>query len=498
MKQRIKTLLTQTYSLVPESLALYRIGMAAVLLGIIITILPYSDMLLGRHGALPIENLLERKIFVLHGLFDHPLYMITLYGIQILAALCLLVGYRTRTATIISWVLLLSMQTRNPMILHSGDVLLKLMLFWGMFLPLGNYYSVDAHQRTSKPETNPVLTAAGIGLLLQIALLYGASAYTKKDPVWHSTGEALYYVLNVDYLALPAGKWLLALPADFLKMLSLGVYYMEAFAPLVLLNPFYAGPLRTGIIGLLILMHLAFIPTLNIGFFPWIDIVALLALLPLWFWKQNTPPTRFLKSFLLKADNMLKQLATRLPQFALQLPQKMHVSTRRIANMLGVFFIIFMLAANLRYINVFYRVSGPYLTFIKMIGFEQNWGVFAPAPPRSDGWPVVNGKLTNSNTENNMDLLTGQPPAWEKPENMIAFYKSDRLWKYLINVTSKCSNSPVIHAFGEYLCRQWDKKDKPVEGMDFYFMRESTPDYKTPNIKKPVEKVSLGTYECKE
>ena len=49
----------------------------------------------------------------------------------------LLVGYRTGLATCVSWFMLLSVQARNPIILQGGDVLLRLLLFWGIFLPLG-------------------------------------------------------------------------------------------------------------------------------------------------------------------------------------------------------------------------------------------------------------------------------------------------------------------------------------------------------------------------
>ena len=56
----------------------------------------------------------------------------------------LVLGWKTRFATIASWVLLLSLQNRNTMILSGEDNLALLLLFWGMFLPLGARYSVDS------------------------------------------------------------------------------------------------------------------------------------------------------------------------------------------------------------------------------------------------------------------------------------------------------------------------------------------------------------------
>ena len=47
----------------------------------------------------------------------------------------LLLSYRTRLATLLSWVLLVSVQNRNPLLGQGGDDLLRMLLFWGLFLP---------------------------------------------------------------------------------------------------------------------------------------------------------------------------------------------------------------------------------------------------------------------------------------------------------------------------------------------------------------------------
>src|SRR5207342_1437647 len=55
---------------------------------------------------------------------------------------CILLGYKTRLTTLLSWVFLLSLQNRNPLILQGGDDLLRMLLFWGIFLPWHKYYSL--------------------------------------------------------------------------------------------------------------------------------------------------------------------------------------------------------------------------------------------------------------------------------------------------------------------------------------------------------------------
>jgi hypothetical protein len=76
-----------------------------------------------------------------------PFFQALLFGVAALAALGLLVGYRTRLMTIVVWVLLLSLHMRNPLVNGAESPMLRMLLFWGMLLPLGAYWSVDRAKR---------------------------------------------------------------------------------------------------------------------------------------------------------------------------------------------------------------------------------------------------------------------------------------------------------------------------------------------------------------
>ena len=73
--------------------------------------------------------------------------------VRVLLAVALLVGYRTRLATIGSWILLASIHVRLPVVINAGDTLLRVLLFWSIFLPLGAMWSVDA--RRGRPVAAP-------------------------------------------------------------------------------------------------------------------------------------------------------------------------------------------------------------------------------------------------------------------------------------------------------------------------------------------------------
>jgi hypothetical protein len=61
-------------------------------------------------------------------------------------ALALTIGYRTSVATVGTWLFLLSLHNRMPDVLNGGDFLLRMLLFWAMFLPLGSRWAIDAIQ----------------------------------------------------------------------------------------------------------------------------------------------------------------------------------------------------------------------------------------------------------------------------------------------------------------------------------------------------------------
>lgn len=93
----------------------------------------------------------------------------------------LLVGYRTTFATVVSFLLLASLHARNPLVLNAGDSLFRRLLFWGMFLPLGERWSIDA-LRSGRPEER-VTSVASAALLVQVVLVYTVNAVFKlREP----------------------------------------------------------------------------------------------------------------------------------------------------------------------------------------------------------------------------------------------------------------------------------------------------------------------------
>lgn len=203
-----------------------------------------------------------------------------------LVALALLVGWRTRLMTVLSWALLLSLQNRNTFILSGEDNLALILLFWAMFLPLGARYSIDAAlSRSSNNPNNAYCTLATAALLLQGMSMYFFSAVLKTHPIWTQDGTAVFYALQLDYLVTPLSLWFRQFEG-LLTGLTYYVYVLELVGPILIFSPLFHRTFRTLLMLAFITMHLAFALFLEIGFFPFISIIMNLTFMPGWMWDR--------------------------------------------------------------------------------------------------------------------------------------------------------------------------------------------------------------------
>jgi len=273
-----------------RSLALFRISLAVLIISDLVN--RYRD--LEAHytdfGVLPRGPLIEKfmqpsqwSLHLMSGTFTVQAGLFILAGIF---AVMLFLGYRTRFATIASWIMLISLHTRNPMVLQGGDVLLRLLLFWSMFLPLGLRYSFDAALNSSSdrpPRT--ILSMGSAALLLQVCFVYWFSAALKWHPIWTEDYTAVYYALSIDQFATPLGHWLLNFP-NLLKTLTFLTLYLEALGPFLAFFPYLTGPLRSLTVFVFFGFHAGMVLTMELGLFPYISAAAWIVFLPDWFWDK--------------------------------------------------------------------------------------------------------------------------------------------------------------------------------------------------------------------
>ena len=225
-----------------------------------------------------------------------------LFAIAAVIALALLVGYRTRLVTILSWLFLASLQARNPTLIQGGDNLLLLLLFWGMFLPLGARFAIDAAlDRSASEAPNAYFSVATAALLIQVMSVYFFSALLKSAPEWWPDGTAVYFALHLDHLATPFAVWFRQF-SPVLSGLTYYVWVLELIGPILMFLPVGFPWLRLALQAMFITMHIGFFLSLEIGLFPFISITSLLVFTPgvAWDWLQRrvrTPPRAGLRIY---------------------------------------------------------------------------------------------------------------------------------------------------------------------------------------------------------
>lgn len=168
------------YGLDLRSLALFRLGLALVILGDLWGRLGHLLAYYTDQGILPRSLLAELWLpgyWSIHALGGAIWWQGVCFAIATLSALLMLIGYRTRWATVVAWIMLVSLHNRNPLVIAGADDMLRAMLFWAMFLPLGSCYSVDqALNMSSTPQPKRIFTGATLGLMAQLCYIYLASA----------------------------------------------------------------------------------------------------------------------------------------------------------------------------------------------------------------------------------------------------------------------------------------------------------------------------------
>ncbi|MGI9326608.1 MAG: DCC1-like thiol-disulfide oxidoreductase family protein [Pseudomonadales bacterium] len=242
----------------------------------------YTDFgVMPRAAALDSLSISSFSVHLMNGSAPFQLF---LFAVAALFALMLVVGWRTRLATVVSWALLLSLQNRNIEILSGEDNLVMLLTFWAMFLPLGARYSVDAAlSRNAHPGPNSYFSVATIALLLQGMYVYFFSALLKSDSRWFPDGTAVYYALQLDYFVKPFSLWLREFE-PLLEVLTHYVYALELIGPILIFSPICFLLLRSTMMIAFITMHIGFFMCLEIGAFPIIAIIMNLAFLPSQAW----------------------------------------------------------------------------------------------------------------------------------------------------------------------------------------------------------------------
>ncbi|GAB3236447.1 HTTM domain-containing protein [Hymenobacter seoulensis] len=489
-------LLRRPFVLDLRALALLRACVAAILLldiGIRATDLEahYSNM-----GVMPLHVLFQYSWnpyqFSLHNSSGLWQVQAVLFLVQAVVAVALLLGYHARLATFLSWLMLISVQNRNQMILQGGDDLLRMLLFWGFFLPWGRVYSLDARSRPA-PSSYSYFSAATVAYMVQLALVYWCAAMLKSGPEWRIDGTALYYALSLDQILMPGGRLIYPYP-ELLRFLTFASFYTELLIPFALFIPFRVPWWRWVFIGVIIGFHIGISLTLFVGLFFLINIVSVMGLWPAasmnWLEQRLVPPVQRLVARLapIWAKVALWRGTTTIQlQTAVEVSSGLRRLLRALRDGLVVGVLLYVCWWNLdSIVSPRWTMQQPLRWLGYLVRVDQHWGMFAPTVFKDDGWYILDGTTEDGR---HLDLnRNGAPTSYQKPASVVSLFKNDRWRKYAENYLF-VSNGYMRPYYCNYLRRIWeeDPSHPRLRQLDVVYMKEVTqPDYRTVRPTKEV------------
>jgi hypothetical protein len=430
-----------------------------------------------------------------------------LFGLTALVACALIVGYRTRLATVVCWVLVTSLQARNPPLNQAGEVIVRGLLFWGAWLPLGACASLDvlrlrgASSHTGEVSSScsrQVLSAGTVAILLQVCFVYWFAAALKNNPAWTVHGTAVALALRIDMFVLPFGSWLLQFP-EVCRWLTLGTWWFELLGPALVFVPVFTGPVRTLVVLGFIGLHVGFGMSLRLGPFWFQSVVCWLPFLPAWFWDR--PLASRAAEPLRRASTVVAAWASRVP---LSPPSRWRWPRplRRLGAVVIAVLILGLVAQvlNMNLMSVDSRRFRGFQTafFSRMASvfqLEQGWRMFAPHPLLDDGWIVIPARLADG-TE--VDLQrNGRPVDFDKPTRVSAEFPTHR---WLLFAQSVRGSERHARAYLDWLVSEWNARHGPeqrVASLELIFMQEDTRFDTTEARPRPIKLHALE-YEALE
>jgi uncharacterized membrane protein YphA (DoxX/SURF4 family) len=365
-----------------RSLAAFRIAIGAVVCADAALRTRDFGLMFGTDGMFP-PDVLRRHFgdgwsWSLGLLVDADWWNASVLALEGIAGAALALGIGTRLATFAAWVAVVSVMQRTLPAANAGDPLLACLLFWGMFLPLGAVWSVDAARcRRGDAPPAPASRMASSALLLQVAAVYLSAGLAKLNDTWLS-GDAVSYALSLHDHGSYLGSHLAAF-TPFSRLVTWSVVATEILGPCLLL----AAPrprVRTAVAVLFIGFHAAVAVLMSVGLFAYVGMAAWLAILPSEFWDGARANAR-------------------------QGPSP----TNRTAAAVACAAALCVAAIAFLHANTPWRerpLPSPLQAAVRLLCLEQDWAMFGDVP-RQQQWVYGRAELADGRV---VDLLRGGRP----------------------------------------------------------------------------------------
>jgi hypothetical protein len=465
-------------------MAAFRIGLGIVLIWDLSISLSNVSAFYSNEGFLPLGTLDTFNNspwqWSIHTWSASANWQVVLLTLHLVCAICVLIGYRTQLATLVCWILICSLHTRNPILLHSGDMAIRLLFFWSIFLPLGARWSVDEIRGriSTFRSSGEVATISSLSILIQVCMIYWMSALLKDGVEWRHDGTAVYYALSLDQFVTRAGRYLLNFP-NFCRIATFGTWWLEVIGPTLALLTFRHPLCRVLVVVAFFTLHIALWILFRLGPFSATMLSAWLLFLPTRFWDSIEIGFRHTKN-------------AHTVEHSLQSWMR-HPFAQSFTSVC----LVYMILWNLRGAGLDNSTKWfPHTLdrFGYALNIDQHWAMFAPRPSTDDGWVVMEAILANGLR---VDILRdGRPISFEKPNVISSEFRDSKWHKVILSVWHPPYQEITPH-LGNYFAFQWNAKhqaSEQIRGWTLWYMREDTLERGQCSIPVKIELIKVGQF----
>lgn len=469
-----------------RALAAFRISLGALLLANVLLRARYLTAFYTDAGVFPRSVMSElypaAATLSVHGQFGSAEAQAVLFAAAGVAALSVLVGYRTTLATVVSLALLFSLHGRNPLVLNGGDILLRHLTFWAIFLPLSERWSVAAVGR-ERPARDRIASVATAGLIFQVFVVYAVNAVMKHQGALWREGTATQYIFQLDQFTVLFGDAIGEIGPLVTLFGVVWFWLLTASALLFVLRGWPRAVFATLFVG----AHAAMALTMQLGLFPLISIAGLLVFYPGSVWDRVER----------RVVDPLRNGATRVGTWierARSRPTVVPAAWRARVNGLWTSYLvpavalIAILAMVVTNVGSVTTVDMGPVEVTDMTDQSPRWNMFAPNPLRTGVWYVLAGTTAGGEQ---IDAMHGGNVSYDRPPDMAHTYHTARWRKYFSHVDSHVGENQIQESLSTYLCRQHDG-ESALESITVTKMSADV----SLDGKNEVSRTTLGTYNC--
>jgi hypothetical protein len=518
-KRKILQRLESRISIDTRSLALFRMLAGTLVIVDVLLRARNFSFFYTDSGVVPLElatDVTPEYAISVYYLTSDPTIIAILFGVHLLVGIQLLVGYKTRIATILAFLFVISIHHRNPFILSFADTLFRLLLFWGIFLPLGDRWSVDAVHRDQPVRRSFAGIASGLALG-QMVFMYELNGLHKtRSALWQS-GEAAVLVMGLDEMSFLLGPILREFSL-LLRVAGVTWFVLLLLSPVLLL---LRGRARYLLAGAFAMVHLSFAVTLRIGAFPFVAVAGLLFFLQPTFWADLDR----LRDWIGIDRQWYERLRTKLIATVVALPtfrastaelDRYRVVGYRITMWLIVFGLLLSVLVLLPHAGLIMGdtdeaekvaneqlqttpgTSQLYVLADSVSVTQPGWTLFAPNPQTTDHYYVFPARTSSGET---VDAYFDRPLSYERPAKPLHRQFDTYRERFYMNTLRRGEDiGDGRERLAAHICDRWpDSHDEELTHVNFYAVSEQVT---LDTLDRPAERERwtqlLGRYGCGE